>query len=132
MILRPVRPVSPIGPPVTKRPVGLTSTKPGILESLVRAQRPLNDRAQHVLDDVLADPRLIVHVRVVLGRDQQALDGQRHEPAALLAVADGHLGLAVRPQVVDNSGLAHRRQPLGDAMRQVTGSGISVSVSRDA
>ena len=91
----------------------------GILEPLVRAQRPLDDRAQHVLDDVVADPRLIVDVRMVLSRDQQPLDAQRHEPAAVLAVAHGHLGLAVRPQVVDHLGLAHRRQPLGDPMREV-------------
>ena len=45
MILRPVRPASPIGPPMTKRPVGLTYTRvsrsnnaPGMTGSMIRSR----------------------------------------------------------------------------------------------
>ncbi len=69
---------------------------------------------QHRLDDVLPqvglDLRLAVDAVGVLGRDQELLD--RDRPA--VAVADGHLGLAVRAQVGHDPVLAHLRQPLGD------------------
>ena len=52
MILRPVNPQSPIGPPITNRPVGFTKNS--------RAERPLikqlgrQHRSHHVLPEILS------------------------------------------------------------------------------
>ena len=51
MILRPVRPVSPMGPPVTKRPVGLM----WYVASLAVEQVAGDGGQDDLLDDVLAD-----------------------------------------------------------------------------
>ena len=108
MILRPVSPVSPIGPPVTNLPVGLTSTNPA--PSLVRARVAGDHRPQHVLDHVAAHDLLVVDVGMVLGRHQQPLD--RHRPA--VHIAHRHLSLAVGAQVGDHLGLARVGQAPGD------------------
>ena len=126
MILRPVRPQSPIGPPITKRPVGLTR---GFFQQrvlLVEASR--EHRAQHVLEQVGLDQRLGVDAVGVLGGDQDLLDRDR----LAVAVADGHLGLAVRAQVREDVGLRTSARRLASLCASEIGSGISSSVSRVA
>ena len=88
-------------------------------QPLVRAQVRRDHRHQHVLDHVGADLLLVVHVGMVLGRDQHPLHRHRHQPAVPLAVAHRHLGLAVRPQVGHRLRLARGRQPGGDALREL-------------
>ena len=52
MILRPVSPQSPIGPPITKRPVGLTRKFLQQLVLVVELGR--QHRREHVLAEVVA------------------------------------------------------------------------------
>ena len=95
MILRPVRPESPCGPPMTKRPVGLMG-------------------AHDLLEHVAAD-HIQRRLRGVLGRDHDRVDA--HGPAPLV-VLDGDLGLAVGPQIVDQPALAHLGEAAGERVRQ--------------
>ena len=107
MILRPVRPASPIGPPVTNRPVGFTC----MTGSMSRSSRGIDGRITD-LDDVRAEP-LRAGIGVVLGRD----DDRPHAHRDAVLVLDGHLGLAVRPEVGQLArNLADLRQPAGHAM----------------
>ena len=112
MILRPVRPQSPIGPPITKRPVGLT--RKFLSELLLLVELGGQHRPQHVLDQVGLDEALGVDAVGVLGRDQDLLDLDRPP----IAVANRHLGLAVGAQVGDDLPLAHLRQALGELVRE--------------
>src|SRR5680860_267501 len=74
------------------------------------------DLWQHdVLPEVGPDRLLGVDAGGVLGGDQQLLDPHR----AALGVADGDLGLAVRPQVVERAVLAYRGEPLGQPVGEV-------------
>ena len=88
MILRPVRPQSPTGPPMTNLPVGL-------MWNLVSLRQPF--LRQHVLDHEFHHGFAQVfelHVRVVLGREHHGV-----EPGDLAVfVAAGDLGLRVRAQ----------------------------------
>ena len=106
MILRPVRPASPIGPPVTNRPVGLTCMTGSTRRSVGRDRRQ-DDR----LDDVLAEP-LGADVGVVLGGD----DDRPHPLRDAVLVLDGDLGLAVRAEVRQLAGLADLGEPAGHAV----------------
>ena len=111
MILRPVRPASPIGPPVTNRPVGLMSSR----TPEVSRSRPGEDR----LDDELADLRGELGVEVdVLGVLRAHDDGVQADGRGAL-VADGDLGLAVGAQVGQLPGLAHLGELLGQAVGEV-------------
>ena len=108
MILRPVRPQSPCGPPMTKRPVGL-------MKYLVFASSSSrrHDRLDHLLQDVLAQ-RLDLDQVAVLRRDDHRLDADRL--AAL--VLDRDLALAVGAQVVDQPLAPHLGQPPRQLVRQ--------------
>ena len=108
MILRPVRPASPIGPPVTNRPVGLTCMTGSVVAQLVRDRRQ-DDR----LDDVGAEP-LGADVGVVLGGDDDRPDALRHA----VLVLDRDLGLAVGAQVRQLAGLADLGQAAGHPVGQ--------------
>ncbi len=70
--------------------------------------------SDHVIPEVGEQQGLEIHTRVVLGRDEHGLEGDR--PAVL--VGDADLGLAVRPQIRQHTHPAHLRQPLGQAMGQ--------------
>ncbi len=108
MILRPVRPASPFGPPMTNRPVGLTKTR-------VRSSQ--SERRNDVVDDPLANLAandLERNVRIVLGRDDDRVDP--NGPVAL--VLDGNLRLAVGPQVRDVAVLAGRGEHAAQVVRQ--------------
>ena len=59
MILRPVSPASPLGPPISNRPVGLTSTGTRRVDARL---------AQHRVDDVVLDVRGEQCLEVDLGR----------------------------------------------------------------
>ena len=80
----------------------------GLAQALVRTEMLGDHGEQDMLDDVRAHPLLVVDVGVVLGRDQQPLDRERDQPAPLLAVADGDLCLAVRPEVRHGLGPSSR------------------------
>src|SRR5680860_1210113 len=67
-----------------------------------------------VLPEVGPDRLLGVDAGGVLGGDQQLLDPHR----AALGVADGDLGLAVRPQVVERAVLAYRGEPLAHRLAE--------------
>ncbi len=112
MILRPVRPASPTGPPITNLPVGLTRNS---LAQLGLVEAPGDLGVEHRQDDALPQLRLDLALRVdalvVLGGDQELFDGDR----AAVGVADGDLGLAVGAEVAERAVLAHRRQPFGEA-----------------
>ena len=112
MILRPVRPASPIGPPVTKRPVGLMC----MTGSALRSSRGQAGQ-DHGLGDVVGD-LLGRHVGVVLGADDDGLDPARNA----VLVLQGDLGLAVGSEVGQLARLAHLGQaaghPMGEGDRQ--------------
>ncbi len=110
MILRPVRPASPIGPPTTNRPVGLTSSR-----TSEQSSAELRDlRADDLLADVRREHAVEVDVRGVLGGDHDGV-----QPHGLVAVVlDRHLRLAVRPQVGQHAPLARLGQPPGQAVGQ--------------
>ena len=95
---------------MTKRPVGLISSVAAQLVGVVHVGR--QDRHDHVLPEVVRDQHL--GALAVLGGDQHALD--RHRQA--VAVADGDLGLAVGPQVVQRVVLADLRQALREPVRE--------------
>jgi hypothetical protein len=97
MILRPVTPASPHGPPMTNRPVGL-------MWSLF----------DHHLVDVVAQAR-DVDVLVVLRRDDDRLDPRRTP----IPVLDGHLALAVRAQVGERVLVADLGQPPREMVRDL-------------
>ena len=108
MILRPVTPASPCGPPTTKRPVGIDEDARFCVHHVGR-----DHAADDLVDDVLAQ-RVVADGRAVLGRDDDRVDA--HGAAAV--VLDGHLRLAVRPQVVEHAVAARARQPLHELVRQ--------------
>ena len=110
MILRPVRPASPTGPPMTKRPVGLTRKLRRSLRASYRSLR--QDRLHDVLPEVVRDQRL--GALLVLRGDQQLLDLDR----LAVAVADRHLRLAVGPQIRDDVRLADIGQPVRELVRE--------------
>ena len=112
MILRPVRPASPIGPPISKRPVGLTSRrKPSV--SIVEAVELGRDDE---LRDVRREQRREVDVGGVLRRHD---DGVEADGLVVLVVLDGDLGLAVGAEVRDRAVLADLRQPAREVVREV-------------
>jgi hypothetical protein len=109
MILRPVSPQSPTGPPMTKEPVGL-------MWNLVPLwiQSGGHDGQDDVLHHRLAQV-LVVHVGVVLGGQHHRL----HPDHLIVGVAQGDLALGIRAQPGQDVGLAH----LGLALDQAMGIG---------
>ena len=112
MILRPVSPVSPCGPPTTKRPVGLIRNRVLLVQHLRR-----QDLADDFPDDEILD-FLVLDVGGVLGGNDHIDDP--HRPAVL--ILDGNLGLGVGPQPGDPAALAHAvqlpAQPVGEHDRR--------------
>ena len=108
MILRPVRPVSPWGPPTTKRPVGLIRNSVSLVEQPRRQAL-----ADHFFDAELFDRR-VRDVGGVLGRDDDVRNADR------LAVVVDHrdLRLRVRAQPRGAAGLANLGQRAAEAMRE--------------
>ena len=108
MILRPVRPVSPCGPPTTKRPVGLmwktvslsrySAGTVGLMTfSMIASRR----------SRLLTFGECCVEMTIAVARMR-----------ALSFVLDRHLRLAVRPQEIELIRLAHFRQPAHELVRQ--------------
>ena len=89
MILRPVSPASPIGPPTTKRPVGLTKYLV-FWRPAVRGKYRPDDMLQHVGADLL-----LGDIRGVLGGD----DHRIHAHRLAVFVLHRHLALAVGAQI---------------------------------
>src|SRR3954466_8054808 len=121
MILRPVRPASPTGPPMTKRPVGLTRK---FLRSFFASYSSFgrigsttcSQRSSGMSDS--APSLCCVEIRSFsISTGLPALVGAHTRPLAVL-VADRHLRLAVGAQVVDRLGLAHRGEALGQLVRE--------------
>ncbi len=108
MILRPVRPVSPSGPPVTKLPVGLIRNCGRVVQHLVRQSLP-----DHFLDDEAADLGLLDVFRVLGGNDD-VRNADRH--AAL--VDHGDLRLRVGTEPARLAALADAGQLATEAMRE--------------
>ncbi len=110
MILRPVNPQSPTGPPITNRPVGLTKNS---LRNSAAIKQLRRQRRQHdLLPQIVGDPRL--EPRGMLRGDQHLLDPHRHPTA----IAHRHLRLAVRTQIVQRPIVTHVRQAFGEPVRQ--------------
>ena len=116
MILRPVRPASPTGPPITNLPVGLTRK---LSRSSASSKSPGASAPSTGSTTCSQRSGLIVVCEStpvgVLGRDQELLDPDR--PA--VGVADGDLGLAVGPEVVEAAVLADRGEPFRQPVRDV-------------
>ena len=117
MILRPVRPASPIGPPTTNLPVGLTSTRVADESSVSWASS-----FSTVASTCLRMSGSSVFSRSIVGR---VLGGDDHGVQAdrnVVLIVDGDLRLAVRPQVGQGAVLADLgqlpRQPVGQRDRQ--------------
>lgn len=88
----------------------------GRVDDDVDVRRVEIDEVEHRADHVLGDCRGELgerDARRVLGREDDGLDGPRHDSV----VADGHLGLAVRAQERQLAGLPDRGQALGEAVR---------------
>ena len=107
MILRPVRPASPIGPPVTNRPVGLTC----ITGSAGRSASGITGR---ITVSMMSSRIRLLGPLVLLRGDDDRADPLRH--AAL--VLDGDLRLAVRAQVRERAVLADLGEAAGHAVRE--------------
>jgi hypothetical protein len=82
--------VSPIGPPITKRPVGIDVVL-GVLVQHFLGQRSLDDVLQNVGAQVFVGNRL----RVLAGND----DGIDADRLVVLVVFHCDLGLAIGPEV---------------------------------
>ena len=121
MIFRPVSPQSPIGPPITNRPVGLTRTRGA---ACARRTAPREHGLDHVLPQVVLDQRL--GAVAVLGRDQQLLDLDR----AAVDVAHGHLRLPVRAQVRQDLGACARPRAAWRACARARSAAASAPRSR--
>ncbi len=122
MIFRPVRPVSPIGPPITNLPVGLTyrkSFEPTPRRVVEVAIVAVEDRLDDVLEQVRLDQGLRVEAVAVLGRDEDALDlDGALDPVLVDLVAHGDLRLPVRAQVRQHVRLADLREPPRELVRE--------------
>ena len=122
MILRPVSPQSPTGPPITKRPVGLTrKSRRNAFASYMSAGRIGSD---DVLPEVVEDLLARAAVGVLRG-DQQLLDRRRHP----VDVAHRDLRLAVRTQILQRPVVTYGRELLGELVASEIGSGMSSVVS---
>ena len=109
MILRPVRPASPTGPPMTKAPAGLR---------MLRGPRDVqvghrHHRIDHVRGQVGAELVEAGALGVLAGNDD-GLDRDR----AVAFVADGDLGLAVRAEVGQFAVLADLGEAFGEPVRE--------------
>jgi hypothetical protein len=88
--------------------------EPPLVVEVVRQDRPEN-----AVDQVGLDQRLGVAAVGVLRRDEDALDLDRDLTAVLVdLVADGHLRLAVGPQVRQLADLPYLREALADLVRE--------------
>ncbi len=116
MILRPVRPASPTGPPITNLPVGLTrkparsspsSNIPGASAASTGSTTCCQRSGLIVVSD--STPSACwVEIRSFSIADRTAV-----------GVADGDLGLAVGAEVGERLVLAHRGEPLGQPVGEV-------------
>ena len=100
MILRPVRPVSPCGPPMTKRPVGLMWILGVGIDHV---------RGQHRIDDVLLHfgaQGFGGNVVVMLRRNHHGVDAS----GLAVDIFDADLALAVGTQKLELAGAAHFAQ----------------------
>ena len=119
MIFRPVTPVSPIGPPVTNRPVGLTRRSPSRSRraSSYRCFGRIGWSTCSIRSGLTMDS--MSSAVDVLGREHDALDLDRTRYAVVVdLVADRHLSLPVRPEIGEYVRLAHLGQPSADRVRQ--------------
>ena len=106
MILRPVRPASPSGPPITNLPVGLTC------QAVALGQPALGQhRADMGLDHLAHVGRGHVLVEM-LGREHQA----RHLDRLAVGIAQRQLRLGVRPEPRLGAALAHLGQAAQDGV----------------
>ncbi len=114
MILRPVRPQSPSGPPMTKLPVGLTRKSDGRLRHPALRQRRFDRVGDHLLDQAGRVFLAVAAVRLVLG-------GHHHLGAAdrlAFDVFDGDLALGVGLQIGQLAGVALVGEYLENAVRE--------------
>ena len=77
-----------------------------------------HNRTDNVFDNIapnLAPERLPVSIILMLRTDHHRI----HPPRLPLMVLHRHLRLAVRPQIIQQPGLPHRRQPLHQPVRQI-------------
>ena len=79
----------------------------------------MEDRLDDVLEEVRLHERLDVEAVAMLRRDEDALDLDGPLDAVLVdLVADGHLRLAVGPEVREDVGLANLGEPLRELVRE--------------
>src|SRR6201989_1360654 len=110
MILRPGRPASPPGPPTSPRPGAANDEPPGRFhvevppQRLSIVQRRRDRDHDHVLPQFSGKPAL--GALLMLGRDQNLLHRYRYS----VAIPDGDLRLAVRPEEGQHPGFAHMRE----------------------
>ena len=90
MILRPVRPQSPLGPPISKAPVGLTRYLIAPFDQMLGQDR-LDDLLDHGLFDLL-----VGHSRRMLGGQHHGVDHVRL--AVDVAHGDLRLGVGTQPR----------------------------------
>ena len=111
MILRPVSPQSPTGPPMTNRPVGL-------MWYLVRLSIHLAGSTGFRISSMTASRRCLVLM------SSRMLGGQHHRLEAhrlIVLVAQGHLALGIGPQPRELAVLAHLRLALHQPVRERDG-----------
>ena len=101
MILRPVRPVSPMGPPITKRPVGL------MWYLVCSSSHSAGSTAWITCLRMSACSSSLLTLSAVLARDDHRVDARG---LAVLVVLHRHLALAVGAQVGQLAVLAHLGQ----------------------
>ncbi len=110
MILRPVRPQSPSGPPTTKLPVGLTRKSDVLLRHPALGQRGSDRVADQVLDHAGRVFLAVAGVRIVLGGHHDLGAADR----LAVDILDGDLALGVGLQVEDLPGTTLVGQHLED------------------
>ena len=120
MILRPVSPQSPCGPPTTNRPGRID-----VVRDLAVDQFLGQAGADDLLDDVIVN-LLVRHLgRMLRGNDD------RIDPHGPMAVElDRHLALAVGPQPIDFARLPGLGQAVQNAMGQARSAAASIRACR--
>ena len=115
MILRPVRPQSPSGPPITKLPVGLTRKSDGFFGIQPFGSAEVDRVADQVLDHAGRVFLAVAALLIVLRRHHDLGAADR----LAVDVLDGHLALGVGLQIEQLVGAALVGKHLQDLVREI-------------
>jgi hypothetical protein len=135
MILRPVKPASPWGPPITNRPEGwicqqLHGQHPfeqkAVIANVIDSALVTEMRGDDLLDDLFQDflPQVLGgDIIGVLGRNDDGVDSDGGDCTTVALVLDGHLGLGVRSKPGEGFGSSGHGERLVEFVGENDGKG---------